>query len=347
MRGHRGHPRDRGGHRGDARAGGGDRAGRARSGSDLDLDVTAPDAGERLLAACERRAPWALVNNAGTSSVRPLDELTDEEWQEQWELHVMGPMRLMRALAPVMAEAGGGRIVNVSSSSGKRPVEHERGLLGTKAARALAEPGVRGRLGGPRRAGERRGARARWRAGCGRRRAAWPTRSPSAPAPPARRCSGRDARQAPARAHGRARRRSPPRSSSSAPSARRTWPAPRGRWTAAASRRSSDSRDTVEHRAARADGPDVLPSRRLEPGGALPGSLAAGARVGTARWRAGRLAPRARRRTRPPSSPGSTCARWTSAKAARGARSDGRRAAVPPLVRGPSGRPRPGVRAAR
>jgi 3-oxoacyl-[acyl-carrier protein] reductase len=33
----------------------------------------------------------------------------------------MGPMRLMRALAPAMAEAGGGRIVNVSSSSGKRP----------------------------------------------------------------------------------------------------------------------------------------------------------------------------------------------------------------------------------
>jgi 3-oxoacyl-[acyl-carrier protein] reductase len=33
----------------------------------------------------------------------------------------MAPMRLMRALAPAMAEAGGGRIVNVSSSSGKRP----------------------------------------------------------------------------------------------------------------------------------------------------------------------------------------------------------------------------------
>src|SRR4051812_49403722 len=65
--------------------------GAARSGSDLDLDVTAPDAGERLLAACEGRAPWALVNNAGTSSVRPLDELTDDEWQEQWDLHVMGP----------------------------------------------------------------------------------------------------------------------------------------------------------------------------------------------------------------------------------------------------------------
>jgi 3-oxoacyl-[acyl-carrier protein] reductase len=92
----------------------------ARHGAELELDVTAPDAGERVLAACPA-APWALVNGAGGSLTRPLEELSDADWQEQWELHVMGPMRLMRALAPAMAEAGGGRIVNVASSSGKRP----------------------------------------------------------------------------------------------------------------------------------------------------------------------------------------------------------------------------------
>jgi 3-oxoacyl-[acyl-carrier protein] reductase len=92
----------------------------ARRGADLDLDVTARDAGERVLAACPS-PPWALVNAAGTSRARPLEELTDGDWQQQWEVHVMGPMRLMRALAPAMAEAGGGRIVNVASSSGKRP----------------------------------------------------------------------------------------------------------------------------------------------------------------------------------------------------------------------------------
>jgi 3-oxoacyl-[acyl-carrier protein] reductase len=92
----------------------------ARRGADVELDVTDPDAGERVLAACPE-PPWALVNNAGGSRARPLDELTDADWQAQWELHVMAPMRLMRALAPAMAEAGGGRIVNVASSSGKRP----------------------------------------------------------------------------------------------------------------------------------------------------------------------------------------------------------------------------------
>jgi 3-oxoacyl-[acyl-carrier protein] reductase len=58
---------------------------------------------------------------AGTSRVRPLEELTDRDFQEQWDLNVMSPLRLMRAAAPRMAERGGGRIVNVSSSSGKRP----------------------------------------------------------------------------------------------------------------------------------------------------------------------------------------------------------------------------------
>ena len=92
----------------------------ARHGADIELDVTTPDAGERVLEVCPE-PPWALVNNAGTSQARALEDLTDADWQEQWELHVMAPMRLMRALAPVMADAGGGRVVNVSSSSGRRP----------------------------------------------------------------------------------------------------------------------------------------------------------------------------------------------------------------------------------
>ena len=62
-----------------------------------------------------------LVNNAGTARWRDLDDVPDEDWQAAWELNVMAPMRAMRAAAPAMAERGWGRIVNVSSTSAKRP----------------------------------------------------------------------------------------------------------------------------------------------------------------------------------------------------------------------------------
>ena len=84
------------------------------------IDVKVPDAAERI--AERAGAPVdILVNNAGTSVVRPLLDVTDDEWNEQWELHVMASMRLMRAFVPGMAERGWGRVVNVSSSAGKRP----------------------------------------------------------------------------------------------------------------------------------------------------------------------------------------------------------------------------------
>jgi 3-oxoacyl-[acyl-carrier protein] reductase len=111
-------------------------AGDGAGGELVAADVTDPAAAERIVATCGERfgAVDVLVNNAGTSSVRSLEELTDRDWQLQWELHVMGPMRLMRAAGPRMAAAGGGRIVNVCSSAGKRPSLTNPAYAVTKAA---------------------------------------------------------------------------------------------------------------------------------------------------------------------------------------------------------------------
>jgi 3-oxoacyl-[acyl-carrier protein] reductase len=111
-------------------------AGASPANATLALDVTDPDAGQRVLDACLDAFGRVdvLVNNAGTSAVRPLEQLTDEDWQAQWELHVMAPLRVMRVLAPAMAERGWGRIVNVSSSSGKRPGQRNVAYSVTKAA---------------------------------------------------------------------------------------------------------------------------------------------------------------------------------------------------------------------
>jgi 3-oxoacyl-[acyl-carrier protein] reductase len=102
----------------------------------LAADVTEPDAAERIVDACMERfgGLGVLVNNAGTMAEVHLEDLTDADWQAQWELNVLAPMRLMRAAAPVMAAAGGGRIVNVSSVAARRPSPANAAYSATKAA---------------------------------------------------------------------------------------------------------------------------------------------------------------------------------------------------------------------
>ena len=107
-----------------ARAACGEAGGEAAA---LTIDITDPDAGERILAECEHRfgALDVLVNNAGEATWRDaITDASDADWQAAWELNVMAPMRLMRAAVPGMRERGWGRIVNVSSTAGKRPSAH-------------------------------------------------------------------------------------------------------------------------------------------------------------------------------------------------------------------------------
>ena len=89
----------------------------------LVLDVTDPDAGERMLSAASERFGRldALVNNAGSAKWRDLDQVPEEDWRAQYELSVIAPLRAMRAAVPAMVERGWGRIVNVCSTAGKRP----------------------------------------------------------------------------------------------------------------------------------------------------------------------------------------------------------------------------------
>jgi 3-oxoacyl-[acyl-carrier protein] reductase len=89
----------------------------------LAIDVTGEDSGERIVAeAVERFGQLdVLVNNAGTARWRDLDDVPEQDWRDAFELNVMAPLRTMRAAAPPMAERGWGRIVNVSSTAGKRP----------------------------------------------------------------------------------------------------------------------------------------------------------------------------------------------------------------------------------
>jgi 3-oxoacyl-[acyl-carrier protein] reductase len=91
---------------------------------------------ERLVREAEERLGRVdvLVNNVGTARQRSFEEVTEEDWQELWQLNVMSYVRTIRAVLPGMKERGAGVIVNVSSTAGKRPSASMPDYSVTKAA---------------------------------------------------------------------------------------------------------------------------------------------------------------------------------------------------------------------
>jgi len=87
------------------------------------VDVTSPHAPTAIVAeAIERFGRLdGLVNNAGSARAASPDDLTEADWMGQLNLNVMSPMRLIREAAPIMADAGWGRIVNVCSTVSRAP----------------------------------------------------------------------------------------------------------------------------------------------------------------------------------------------------------------------------------
>lgn len=75
-----------------------------------------------------------LVNNAGTFTYKSFEQTTDDEWLEQYQIHVMGPVRLTRALWPTFVKNKKGSIVNVSSTLGVRPTAKTSAYSAMKAA---------------------------------------------------------------------------------------------------------------------------------------------------------------------------------------------------------------------
>jgi NAD(P)-dependent dehydrogenase (short-subunit alcohol dehydrogenase family) len=62
-----------------------------------------------------------LLNNAGTSAAAAFDKVDDAAWQADFDLKVMGAIRMSRLVIPHMKKRGGGRIINVTTVGGKAP----------------------------------------------------------------------------------------------------------------------------------------------------------------------------------------------------------------------------------
>ena len=96
-------------------------------------DAAAP--GELVARVASELGPVEiLVNNVGVAYQRSFEELEDVHWEELWQLNVLSYVRAIRAVVPGMRERGFGRIVNVSSTAGKRPSAGMPDYSVTKAA---------------------------------------------------------------------------------------------------------------------------------------------------------------------------------------------------------------------
>ena len=106
----------------------------------LGCDITDPLAVERVVADVTGRFGRLdiLVNDAAYNIAIPftdLDTLTMEVWDKIIAINLTGPMRLMKAVAPVMKAQKGGRIVDISSVSGIGPT-------GSSIAYAVSKAGL-------------------------------------------------------------------------------------------------------------------------------------------------------------------------------------------------------------
>ena len=99
-------------------------------------DLSEPAAPRALVdqTIAELGAVDCLVNNVGIAYVASFEELTDQQWEEMWQLNVMSYVRAIQAVLPGMRAALRGAIVNVGSTAGKRPSTGMPNYTVTKSA---------------------------------------------------------------------------------------------------------------------------------------------------------------------------------------------------------------------
>jgi 3-oxoacyl-[acyl-carrier protein] reductase len=75
-----------------------------------------------------------LINNHGIWKGSPIDEMSDDEWNEMIGINLSGAFHVIRAAVPHFKASGGGTIVNLSSTAGQRGEAGHSHYAATKGA---------------------------------------------------------------------------------------------------------------------------------------------------------------------------------------------------------------------
>jgi 3-oxoacyl-[acyl-carrier protein] reductase len=84
-------------------------------------DITTPEGRAAALAACPQ--PDILVNNAGGPPPGDFRQFTHDDWIRALEANMLTPIALIQATIDGMIGRGFGRIVNITSSAVKAPID--------------------------------------------------------------------------------------------------------------------------------------------------------------------------------------------------------------------------------
>lgn len=102
----------------------------------LAADMADPATPDRLVASAQALFGGVdiLVNNAGAMARGTLLDCDDTQWDRLLLINLTAPMRMMRAVVPVMQARGGGSIVNIASDWGLIAARRAVAYATTKAA---------------------------------------------------------------------------------------------------------------------------------------------------------------------------------------------------------------------
>lgn len=75
-----------------------------------------------------------LVNNAGIGMVKPITDVSEEEWDRCLDTNLKGAFLGCKHAIPAMRAAGGGSIINIASNAGLLPRAHDPVYSISKAA---------------------------------------------------------------------------------------------------------------------------------------------------------------------------------------------------------------------
>ena len=107
-----------------------------RTGAEINGDLTDAEFCDGLPSQAAEKMGGLdiLVNNAGIITRGRITEATDDDLRLTMAVNVEAPFRLCRAAIPIMADAGGGAIVNTSSCWGVHPGPNHPVYIMSKAA---------------------------------------------------------------------------------------------------------------------------------------------------------------------------------------------------------------------